>query len=145
MKHLCDVNFWIALIVEEHPKHAFAKRWFDQLSEADSAFFCRPTQQGFLRLVSDEAIFKTSALTNDKAVAAYQWLRKDPRIGWLDEPAGLEAKWFFYAGVRTKSPKVWMDAYLAAFAILSEARLITFDRGFRVYRSLDWFDPSRGK
>ena len=32
-----------------------------------------------------------------------------------------------------------------AFAIMSGARLITFDRDFRVFRGLDWFDPSRAR
>ncbi len=33
-----------------------------------------------------------------------------------------------------------MDAYLAAFAVLTETRFVTLDKGFRVYKGLDWVD-----
>ena len=32
------------------------------------------------------------------------------------------------------SPRIWTDAYLAAFAIALGAEMVTFDRGFIVYR-----------
>ncbi len=145
MRHLCDVNIWLALVVGDHPQHVAAKEWFDGREESDFAIFCRATQQGFLRLVSDRGIFKSSGLSNAQAIGAYRWLRQDPRIIWMDEPEGLEAKWLSYADIATASPKVWMDAYLAAFAELAGARLVTFDRGFRAFRGLDWIDPSRRK
>ena len=37
----------------------------------------------------------------------------------------------------TPSHGVWTDAYLAAFAITSQAQLITFDQGFSRYAGLD--------
>ena len=39
------------------------------------------------------------------------------------------------AGLGTASPKVWMDAYLAAFAIAGRLRLVTLDRDFKSYVS----------
>ena len=35
------------------------------------------------------------------------------------------------------SPKLWMDAYLAAFAELSGMRFVTFDKAFRQFPKLD--------
>ena len=37
-------------------------------------------------------------------------------------------------------PNLWMDAYLAAFALLSEARLATYDKGFNAFKGLDWIN-----
>jgi toxin-antitoxin system PIN domain toxin len=144
MKLLCDVNIWLALVVEDHPQHVAAKAWFDGLEPTDVPVFCRATQQGFLRLISDRGIFKKSSLTNAQAVSTYRRLTQDPRIGWMDEPEGIEAKWLSLCSAGTSSPKIWMDAYLAAFSMVSGARLVTFDRAFRTCRGLDWFDPSRG-
>jgi uncharacterized protein len=63
-------------------------------------------------------------------VLLYRRLRQDPRVGWLDEPEGLEIKWFALASLRTPSPKRWMDAYLCAFARSVGADLVTFDRAY---------------
>lgn len=37
----------------------------------------------------------------------------------------------------TASPKLWMDAYLAAFAIAGRFRMVTTDAAFRQFRGLD--------
>ena len=34
------------------------------------------------------------------------------------------------------SPKLWQDAYLAAFAVATDVCLVTFDQGFRKFRRL---------
>lgn len=38
--------------------------------------------------------------------------------------------WYRLADRSTASPRVWMDAYLAAFAIAARLTLLTFDRDF---------------
>jgi len=48
-----------------------------------------------------------------------------------DEPPGTPALWHRLASHDTASPKVWMDAYLAAFAIRGGVRMITLDQDFR--------------
>jgi toxin-antitoxin system PIN domain toxin len=93
------------------------------------------TQNSFLRLISSEAIFREDAVSNREAVAIYARFRSDPRIGWIDEPAGLEAVLLKAATYRSPPPKRWMDAYLFACARLSSAEIVTFDRGFRQYES----------
>ena len=35
------------------------------------------------------------------------------------------------------SPKLWMDAYLAAFAIAAKQQLVTTDKAFRQFKDLD--------
>jgi toxin-antitoxin system PIN domain toxin len=144
MRHLCDSNFWVALARESHGHHSYAVDWIQTLGEDDRLGFCRSTQQSFLRLLTNGSLVHLSKVSNREALHAYREVRRDSRVVWLDEPAGLEEKWFSFANLSTASPKVWMDAYLAAFAVLSGARLVTFDRGFRVYRGLDWVDPRGG-
>ena len=51
-------------------------------------------------------------------------------MAWRDEPPGVFAQWRSLAGLNTASPKVWMDAYLAAFAMSAGLLLVTLDRDF---------------
>jgi predicted nucleic acid-binding protein len=37
----------------------------------------------------------------------------------------------------TASPKLWMDAYLAAFALAGRYAMVTTDAAFRQFRGLD--------
>ena len=53
------------------------------------------------------------------------------------EPEGLEPHWKALAARDTTSPKVWMDAYLAAFAIAGGHQLVTIDRDFQQFPGLD--------
>ena len=64
-------------------------------------------------------------------------LRADARILWANEPRGLEATWRKFAGGSKASPKLWMDAYLAAFALAGGYRLVTTDKAFKQFNGLD--------
>ena len=48
---------------------------------------------------------------------------------------GMRYGWAALSGAA--SPKLWMDAYLAAFAIESGQQLVTTDTGFRQFKGLD--------
>ncbi len=61
----------------------------------------------------------------------------DPRVSFTDEPEGLESYWRGYTQRQSFSPKVWNDAFLAAFARAADYRVVTFDRGFTQYANLD--------
>jgi uncharacterized protein len=126
---LLDSNVWVSLAIDRHEHHLLALDWFDKAAGDESACFCRMTQDSFLRLVTLNTLFEEDAMTNNQAITAYRRLRQDPRVGWLGEPEGLEAKWFALASLRTPAPKRWMDAYLCAFARLVGANFVTFDRG----------------
>lgn len=52
---------------------------------------------------------------------------EDPTVFWLDEPAGLEATWRKFSAREDKNHKVWTDDYLAAFAQVTGATLVTLD------------------
>ena len=93
------------------------------------------TQQGFLRLATNPKAM-ADPLTHNQAWRAYDRFLEDERIEFSEEPLGLEAHWRVYSKGAKYSPKIWNDAYLAAFATSSRMKLVTFDKGFRGYDKL---------
>jgi toxin-antitoxin system PIN domain toxin len=119
-----------------HPNHAAARGALTQATQQQPAVFCRATQQSFLRLVSTPAIFQrygVSGITNEDALAMLDQLLALSSVAYRDEPAGLVPLWHQFARRRDAAPKVWMDAYLAAFAIAADLTLTTLDADFRQY------------
>lgn len=135
MRHLCDSNVFLALAVEQHVHHARAAEWFASLSDADTALFCRATRISFLRLLTQAVAPDFTPLTNSEAWAVLDRLLEDEATGFAEEPDGLDVVWRRLSERNTPSPKVWMDAYLAAFAIVGGMRLVTLDKDFRKYES----------
>lgn len=139
--HLCDNNVWLALTLSGHIHHTAARDWLDEVDEPASILFIRATQQSFLRLLTHAAVlapYGNPPLTNAEAWAAYEGLVADDRITLrTDEPAALEGRWKEFALRGTASPKLWMDAYLAAFAVAAGCRMVTTDSGFKQYQGLD--------
>jgi len=129
---LPDVNVWLALTFDSHVHHPAAKVWFDALS-VQICLFCRMTQQGFLRLASNHKVFGVHALTMHQAWEQYDLFRSDPCVSYAGEPVNLEAHWRRFTEGQTFSPKVWNDAYLAAFAQAGGFELVSFDKGLAQY------------
>jgi hypothetical protein len=50
---------------------------------------------------------------------------------------GIEARWKELAVRDTASPKLWTDAYLAAFSIAAGYRMVTTDAAFSQFARLD--------
>jgi toxin-antitoxin system PIN domain toxin len=134
---LPDVNLWLALAFESHVHHPTAKAWFEGLTEENACRFCRMTQQGFLRLATNSKAFGDEAVTMAEAWRLYDSFRTDPRVSFAEEPIDVESSWRTYSERQTFSPKVWNDAYLAAFAFAGHLKLVSFDRGFAQYSQLD--------
>jgi len=132
---LPDVNLWLALAFESHVHHAVAKNWFEGLS-SEGCSFCRLTQQGFLRLATNPKAFGAEAVTLPDAWRMYDAFLGDPRVSFSGEPAGVEPHWRSYTQSQSFSPKVWNDAFLAAFARAAGYELITFDKGFARYTNV---------
>jgi uncharacterized protein len=141
MSHLCDTNIWLALALEHHTDHADARRWLDSVDAVDSVGFCRATQLSLVRLLTTATIFTRFGvvpLTNEAAWAAYESFAADSRVTMhADEPPGVVERWRRYALRDSASPKLWMDAYLAAFAAAGGWRMVTTDGAFRQFDGLD--------
>ncbi|HEX4589532.1 MAG TPA: TA system VapC family ribonuclease toxin [Gemmataceae bacterium] len=133
--HLPDVNVWLALAYAGHQHHPSATAWFAGINGNDCAF-CRLTQQAFLRLVTTPNLIGTNPVSLVDAWRMYDALFADPRVVYSEEPEGLEPLWRGNTQSRSFSPKVWNDAYLAAFAEAAGFELVTFDRGFGQYKAV---------
>jgi toxin-antitoxin system PIN domain toxin len=129
--HFPDINVWIALTWDGHVHHPSAAEWFGALDERDRLFFCRFTQLGVLRLLTSGAVMGPDVMTQRAAWQAYDRWRDDERVGFLDEPVDLEARFRSMTRLRYPAPKDWADSYLAAFAERSEVTLVTFDAALK--------------
>lgn len=127
-----DINVWVALTYEGHIHHAIARTWFNSLRRSGRLYFCRFTQLGLLRLLTAEAVMgRDEVLSQEGVWKAYdQWLG-DERVGFLDEPSGIESAFRSLTRSRRSAPKDWADSYLAAFAASARLTLVTFDRALQ--------------
>ncbi len=135
MRHLCDSNVLLASLLPSHPHHRLARNWMQSLGRENSAGVCRPVQVSLLRLLTTEAVMREEVRTNNQAMELWNALADFPGTEFVnEEPPGLQEIWFRLSKSRAASPKMWIDAYLAAFAIGYSLKLVTFDRGFESYR-----------
>ena len=139
---LVDTNVWLAAIFTTHPLHQVARDALQLATSVKPAVFCRATQLSFLRLSSTPTLLKAygaEGLTNRDALVALNALLALRHVSVREEPRGTLALWQAMSALDSASPKVWMDAYLAAFAISGGLRMLTLDQDFRnfVQRGLD--------
>ena len=133
---LADSNIWLALALSKHGFNSTARVWLGEQTQSETVCFCRATQQSFLRLLTTQAVmapYGIPPLTNKAAWSAYEGFLADGRISRVEEPRGLEASWKRLALNPKASPKLWMDAYLAALAITGGHRLVTTDKAFKQF------------
>jgi hypothetical protein len=125
---LPDINVWIALASDRHVHHETAKKWFAEI-EPGGAAFCRITQLGFLRLITNRHVMGADVVTQKEAWQVYQNLSKDQRVTFLPEPSGIEEGWRRLTQSGTAATNTWTDAYLCAFAAIRNLQIVTFDSG----------------
>jgi uncharacterized protein len=123
-----DVNVWLALEHEIHPQHAAARKWGDSLPEDAVVYFCRLTQLGFLRLLTNRSAMGTDTLTQSQAWRAFDALLLNPANRMMEEPHGLDRLFRQFTDRNESSTKQWADGYLAAFAVAAGIWLVTFDQ-----------------
>ncbi len=136
---LVDTSVWLAAFFEEHEFFTQANAFIKSSTAGNPAMFCRATEQSWLRLVTTPAlhrIYHTHTTTNRDAIVVLKDWRSKAGIQCLDvEPAGTRELWLELAAIPSASPKVWMDAYLAAFAIRAGISFATLDSDFRRFES----------
>lgn len=125
---LPDVNVWVALNFDRHKHHSAANEWYAALPESATLLFCRQTQLGLFRILTAAAVMGAEVVTQAECWQIYDRWDSTGQVAWADEPQDLET----YLQALTKepqsSPKVWMDAYLAALAEAGNLTLVTMDR-----------------
>ena len=125
---LPDINVWVAMHHQRHTHNQMAQAWFDGLDEEMMLVFCRQTQLGFFRLLTNAAVMGEETVTQRHCWEIYEeWLASGRAI-FQAEPIGIEAAFRARTFALEAAPKTWMDAYLAAFAEAAGFTLATFDQ-----------------
>ena len=132
---ILDVNVWLALADENHQHHRQARLYWEKESAAKLAF-CRVTMLSFLRLSTHAKVMNGLPFTASEAWDAYRAFRALPEVELLAEPPNMEitlATLTDRSGFRTSG---WTDNYLAAIALSTNSRLVSFDADFRQIKTL---------
>lgn len=136
MNDLPDINVWLALIDKRHVHHLAASRyWAD--ATVQSRAFCRVTANGFLRL-STQSKALSNPLSPHEAWITYRQFLALPIIHWLPEPPELDHIYCALTCAPAFVHHLWTDAYLAAFAITTGCRLVSFDGDFKRFPHLNF-------
>jgi uncharacterized protein len=136
---LVDTSVWVAAFFEEHEFFTHSNTFITSRTTEKPALFCCATEQSWLRLVTTPSLhrlYKAPTTTNRHAVTILASWHARLHVRCLDaEPAGTRELWLELAAIPSASPKVWMDAYLAAFAIRAGLPLATLDADFRRFET----------
>ncbi len=125
-----DANVWLALLWSRHVHSEKATGWFERSADGQF-FFCRFTQITVLRLLTADKVMGKDVRDMSESWGLWDKIWADPRIAFLPEPEGLEREFRAHSRLKSRSPKVWADAYLLAFAAVAGLRLVTFDRALQ--------------
>src|SRR5262249_14022719 len=133
---LPDVNIWLAMGLGRHIHHQRALHyWFEEAG--DQLAFCRVTALGLLRLLTTAGAMHGQPLSVAQAWHAYGDVRRLPGVMLVPEPESCETWLEHWALGNNPAPRLWTDAYLAAFARAAGLRLVSFDRDFDRFDGLD--------
>ena len=94
------------------------------------------TQQSFLRLATNPAVFGKHAVTMAQAWQQYDTYLSDARISFASEPPGVENHWRSFTQHQSFSPKLWNDAYLDALALAAQLEVVSLDTGFTQFQGV---------
>jgi toxin-antitoxin system PIN domain toxin len=122
------VNVWFALSHRIHPQHPSAGEWAGSLLHSDVAYFCRFTQLGLLRLLTNQNAMGDEALTQREAWSTFDAFLNNAGNRMIEEPRGIDPVFRRHTDRDEASTKQWADGYLAAFAQVGGLTLVTFDR-----------------
>jgi toxin-antitoxin system PIN domain toxin len=123
-----DVNLWLALNYSRHIHSRVAVEWYSEQETSSALIFCRHTQLGLFRLLNTTAVMAEDVLSQPQCWQIFDgWIDSGQAI-FAPEPFRMESVLRANTRLNSASPKVWADAYLAAFAETAGLTLVTFDR-----------------
>ena len=134
---LPDLNVWLALVVQEHPHHALARRYWDAAAMArvlgQKQHFCRATMLGLVRLLCQPKLMGEGVLGLVEAHAIYRQLRETDGVAFCADAESADAVLTAWAADPSNPlpARLWSDAWLAATAESAGLRLVSFDADFR--------------
>lgn len=133
---ILDINVWLPLVDQNHMHHAAALDYWHR-QRADQVGFCRISMLGFLRLSTQTGVL-SRALTNSEAWDIYRRYLAMAQVRFLTEPASLEQHLSALTLTTAVPNHLWTDAYLAAFALAGNCRLVSFDSDFQRFAGLNF-------
>lgn len=136
MMDLPDINVWLAWVDEQHIHHTTARQYWD-VSLDQQAAFCRITMLGFLHLSTQPKVL-SRPLTPEEGWRIYRQFLMLPEVCFLTEPAQIEIQFAALTLTGGMPHRLWTDAYLAAFAIATGCRLVSFDGDFQRFPGLNF-------
>ena len=125
MQALLDVNVLVALLDGSHLHHRSATAWLAAHQRSGWAS-CALTQNGCIRILS-LASYPNSQPPGAVAARLAMALSGERHEFWPDSVSVLEPRRLAWEHVL--SSRQVTDAYLLAFAVQHDGRLVTFDRG----------------
>ena len=137
MRDLLDAGVWLPLSAPDHALYPRARRYWHH-EAAGELVFCRVTALALLRDLTDPRVLGDAALDGAAAWRALETWLALPQVKLLAEPPGLDEFLALWATQLNPGTGQWTAAYLAAFAVASDCRLVAFDDGFRRFPGIEF-------
>ena len=133
-----DVNVWLPMLWQGHAASGVVHRWVEDQSE--EFILCRVVQLALLRHLTNPAIMGDDVFSNEAASSVLVALGRQSGIVLHAEPPEIDTLFPRLGEDRRPRRNRWTDAYLAAFAIAGNFKLVSFDRDFARYedQGLRW-------
>jgi hypothetical protein len=127
--YLADVNVWVAIADQNHLHHSAARSWF-LTQDRQQICFCRFTQMGLLRLLTNRKVMGAEVLSQRGAWGVIDQFMANHRVRYVEEPAGVTAVFRELTQSTLASHGAWSDAYIAAVALCGGLTAVSFDSVF---------------
>lgn len=138
---LLDANILVGAFRPDDPNHAVLKDWLEEsLSAGLAVTFPALVEVAFLRIVTHPRIFRapSSLAEAERFLQTVQDSGLFRETPWNLRARALWRKWCHEFDLYGDDVN---DAYLAATAAEARCRLVSRDKGFSRFRSLDWWNP----
>ena len=136
-----DANLLIYAYNNGALQHFAAKRWLSQvLDSTTQVYLAWSSIQAFVRIITDERLFKPALTPTEAANAVESWLAK-PNVSIL-EPG--PRYWSIFRGIIERhnvSGALVTDAHLAALALEHDLTVFSADADFRLFKGLRLINP----
>lgn len=136
-RDLPDLNVWLALADTDHQHQSRARQYWET-EAAPELDFCRLSMLGLLRLLTHPQVMRGSPFTAAEAWAGYRAFLSLPEVTFLGESPRLEPQFSTWTDSAAFPSRRWTDAWLAAQAVTSGARLVSFDSDFHAFPGLSF-------